>query len=100
MLAGGGFVGFESAFGGDAQQHVLSPEYHLAFKKLGKKDTITKLKGLHELEALFPTLDDAAKPAVLERWVLAFNSTGLDNDRQVREALHRTFSILIDRVPG
>lgn len=77
---------------------MLSPEYQLAFKKLAKKDTITKLKGLHELEALFPTLDDSSKTAVLERWVQAFNSTGLDNDRQVREGLHHAFSILIERV--
>lgn len=91
-------MGFDSAYGGDVQQHALSPEYQLAFKKLGKKDTITKLKGLHELEALFPALDDASKPALLERWVTAFNSSGLDNDRQVREALHHAFCILIDRV--
>jgi hypothetical protein len=98
-LLAGGFVGFDSAYGGEAQtQLVLAPEYQLAFKKIAKKDTITKLKGLHELEALFAQLDDAARPAVLERWVQVFNSAGLDNDRQVREALHHAFCILIERV--
>lgn len=99
LLSGGGFVGFDSVYGSpEAPQHTLSPEYQLAFKKLTKKDTITKLKGLHELEALFPSLDDTTKTAVLERWVQAFNVTGLDNDRQVREGLHRAFSVLVEKV--
>jgi hypothetical protein len=49
---------------------VLPSEFQVAFKKLQKKDSTTKLKGLQELQALFGSLlDEQNRPTVLENWV-------------------------------
>ncbi len=68
----------------------ISGEMQLAFKKLSKKDSITKLKGLHDLNKQFSELQQQSQgelEAALQSWVGAFVKGALEEDPKVRAAL-------------
>ena len=48
---------------------------NMLFKKLSKKDSVTKVKGLEELAALFPQRTADELTAVLPAWVRRLLST-------------------------
>lgn len=65
----------------------MSPEYALLFKKVVKKDSTTKIKGLEELrakiESLAPTELEDMEP-VLKKWTAEFPKLVEDNSPKVR----------------
>ncbi|KAL6076582.1 listerin E3 ubiquitin protein ligase 1, variant 2 [Balamuthia mandrillaris] len=97
-LVGEGYRGFSRGFqrATPEAESTLSPEYQLALKKLAKKDTTTKLKGLKELKDLFATLTPEQVEPVLASWVPAFLRLADDYDAPVRVA---TFATLLSLVP-
>jgi hypothetical protein len=54
---------------------VADGEMNMLFKKLSKKDSVTKVKGLEELAALFPQRVADELTAVLPAWVRRLLST-------------------------
>ena len=57
----------------------------VAFKNLGKKDSVTKAKALEELqEYVSATISDVEGP-ILEAWVNIYARTSIDNSRRVRQ---------------
>eukprot|EP00026_Physarum_polycephalum_P000411 Phypoly_transcript_00412.p1 GENE.Phypoly_transcript_00412~~Phypoly_transcript_00412.p1 ORF type:complete len:1599 (+),score=331.51 Phypoly_transcript_00412:75-4871(+) len=85
----GEFIGF-SSFSPmlDLEQH-LPGEYSLCFKKMNKKDTITKVKALHEFIQLLtntPLTTTDEHKILLQNWVSSYTKLSTDSARQVREA--------------
>ena len=76
-------------------QGTLSTEFGLAFKKLSKKDSTTKLKGLAELATMFKTMQTEEIKVVLHSWVTSFLRLSLINNLRVRVALHKAFAELL-----
>eukprot|EP01117_Protostelium_nocturnum_P008353 TRINITY_DN2981_c0_g1_i1.p1 TRINITY_DN2981_c0_g1~~TRINITY_DN2981_c0_g1_i1.p1 ORF type:complete len:1580 (+),score=519.39 TRINITY_DN2981_c0_g1_i1:179-4918(+) len=106
-----GFIGFgggSSNSTGFGLSQVLSeasnaiqnvdPEYQMAFKSLQKKDSVTKLKALQELNVLFKGLTDTSVSSVLKLWTSSYSKLSLDSDRRVRESTNQTFNILVRSV--
>lgn len=81
-------------------QQLKSSEFQLAFKKLNKRDSITKLKGLHELKGLFEDIPGKGEDvdAVIQAWVYSFLRLASDDDPKVRVALCNTFKSLVQIV--
>ena len=57
----------------------------VAFKNLGKKDSITKTKALEELQEYVSTTTSDVEGPVLEAWVNIYPRTSIDNSRRVRQ---------------
>lgn len=65
----------------------MSPEYALLFKKVVKKDSTTKIKGLEELRTKIETLsseDLGDMDSVLQKWTAEFPKLVEDNSPKVR----------------
>ena len=67
----------DSSVDGDAQ---------LLLRKLGKRDTVTKLKGLGELREALSSHDEGWVAALAPHWVPVFCRLAADPSWQVREA--------------
>ncbi|XP_045526436.1 E3 ubiquitin-protein ligase listerin isoform X2 [Pieris brassicae] len=65
--------------------NILSNEFVLAFKKLNKKDPITRIKALQELLELINKSDIEEVVAALPNWTVFYLMLTVDNDRKVRE---------------
>jgi hypothetical protein len=101
MGAGGGltFAAFDPNVCSAEQE--LDPDMALALKKLGKRDSTTKIKALGELLGFFEvqggrTEDELA--LILPLWQQPFESVVIDPDRRVREALFVALGALVVRV--
>jgi hypothetical protein len=72
-------------------------ELALICKRLAKKDTITKLKALQQLQTY--TIDESVLFGFLPHWVFLYSRLSLDDDRRVREALNNTLQavLIVDR---
>lgn len=70
-------------------------DLNVSFRRLGKKDGVTKVKALLELQAGFPSRSKDALKAVLPFWSYAFPRLCLDADRRVREATFHAFATLV-----
>jgi hypothetical protein len=69
------------------RQDSLDGDVQVALRKLGKKDEVTRLKGLQELAKLAATGDDSGRIlAALPQWTVAFGRLVFDPERRVREA--------------
>lgn len=81
-------------------KQLNSSEFQLAFKKLNKRDSITKLKALQELKLLFEDIPGKGEDVdlVIQAWVYAFLRLALDDDPKVRAALCNTFTVLVQAV--
>jgi hypothetical protein len=81
-------------------QQLSSSEFQLAFKKLNKRDSVTKLKGLQELKTLFEDIAGKGEDvdAVIQAWVYSFLRLAADDDPKVRVALCNTFAGLVQAV--
>ncbi|XP_065833496.1 E3 ubiquitin-protein ligase listerin-like [Oscarella lobularis] len=67
----------------------VNSELRVALKKLGKKDTATKLKALQDLRQLCDeTLSSNDVVVALPHWTRPYNKLSMDFDRRVREASH------------
>ncbi|XP_046963350.1 E3 ubiquitin-protein ligase listerin [Vanessa cardui] len=64
----------------------LSPEFSICFKKLNKKDPITKTKALQELTELVKNSNVDEVVAALPSWAHFYQTLIIDSDRRVREA--------------
>ncbi|XP_050343792.1 E3 ubiquitin-protein ligase listerin [Nymphalis io] len=64
----------------------LNPEFSVCFKKLNKKDPITKTKALQELTELVKNRDIDEVVASLPSWAHSYQTLIIDSDRRVREA--------------
>jgi len=93
----GGYIGFGSM---DAQMYTsLSADYQVVFKKLSKKDTITKLKALEELNELFGKIDTESNPEpIIARFSREFAQLMESNERQIRESALNTLRVLATKV--
>eukprot|EP01083_Nonionella_stella_P201103 735903_1 len=81
----GGFVGSSRI---SQQQEVADSNINFCFRRLAKKDPVTKLKALEELTIIFKNKPDYELQTVAESWVNILNRLSMDNDRRVREAAH------------
>ncbi|CAG9822593.1 unnamed protein product [Phaedon cochleariae] len=91
------FVGFstmkDSTFGfslstTEELDSSIDPNIQVIFKKLSKKDSTTKIKGLQELADLIKNSDQDTVKAVLPLWPRFYNVFVTDIDNRVREATH------------
>jgi len=65
---------------------AVDGEAQLLLRKLGKRDTVTKLKGLAELRDALAAHDADWAAALLPQWVACFCKLSADSSWQVREA--------------
>ncbi|RWS24068.1 E3 ubiquitin-protein ligase listerin-like isoform X2 [Leptotrombidium deliense] len=70
----------------------------LVFKKLQKKDNITKTKALLEFAELCDDKDEDLIKALLPFWPKFYNKLALDLDWKVREAVHKAMHRLVNRL--
>jgi hypothetical protein len=89
FVTGSGFGSSSFGFGSieSVSLESLSPENALIFKKIVKKDTITKIKGLDELRKVIEThgsTDHENLDAVLNKWVAEFPRLVEDSAPKVR----------------
>lgn len=96
----GEYRGFIRVTAGDDLGQLSSSEFQLAFKKLNKRDSVTKLKGLQELKTLFEDIAGKGEDvdAVIQAWVYSFLRLAADDDPKVRVALCNTFAGLVQAV--
>lgn len=71
----------------------------LATKKLLKKDTKTKLKGLAEVESLIETTPSPVLRGLVSHWLYVLTRSFLDSDRRVRIQICQTHAKLVAKVP-
>lgn len=72
--------------------------FNLVFRKLGKRDPITKLKALEEMRALIENRTADELTMLLPALVHCYERLAMDNDRHVREMLYSCLQPLISRV--
>ncbi|CAH0553483.1 unnamed protein product [Brassicogethes aeneus] len=72
----------------DELDAALDPNYQLVLKKINKKDSTTKLKGLLELAELIKSSDVDTIKSLLPVWPRYYNVLATDTDNRVREATH------------
>ncbi|EGG18283.1 hypothetical protein DFA_03777 [Cavenderia fasciculata] len=88
----GGFLGF-SAFTSSLSNAIdtefqIDSEYQVQFKKLQKKDEVSRMKALEELALLFSKIDvqnEQSNKSLLCAWELIFKRLVNDDHRRVRE---------------
>ena len=81
---------------------VVAPVYsgedsdlNVSFKRLTKKDSVTKLKALSELRELLPSRSKELVAGCLPYWSYIYPKLCMENDPRVREAAHVTFAELV-----
>ncbi|XP_049870288.1 E3 ubiquitin-protein ligase listerin [Pectinophora gossypiella] len=67
------------------QDAMLSTDFALCFKKLNKKDPVTKAKALQELTELVQNSKADDVVAALPCWTHAYRALAVESDRKVRE---------------
>ncbi|ERF74531.1 hypothetical protein EPUS_08942 [Endocarpon pusillum Z07020] len=68
---------------------ISDPSIVVAFKNLTKKDSVTKVKALEDLqEVTSSNAETGPEPAVLEAWINIYPRTSIDNARRVRQLAH------------
>ncbi|XP_022127578.2 uncharacterized protein LOC111001844 [Pieris rapae] len=78
--------------------NILSNEFILAFKKLNKKDPITRIKALQELLELINKSDIEEVVAALPNWTVFYLMLTVDNDRKVRELTQACNGAIFSRI--
>ncbi len=68
---------------------------NVAFRRLSKKESVTKLKALGELRDLVPTRPKDVIAGCLPFWAYVYPKLCLENDPRVREAAHNTFGEVV-----
>ncbi|GAM27077.1 hypothetical protein SAMD00019534_102520 [Acytostelium subglobosum LB1] len=86
-----GFSAFTSTLSSATDpEYQLDSDYQVQFKKLLKKDAVSRMKALEELNSLFGKIDletdsSASIRALLSAWELTYRKLVNDDDRKVRE---------------
>jgi hypothetical protein len=73
-------------------------DFNLVFRKLSKRDPITKLKALEEMRALIENRTAEELKILLPALVQCYERLAMDNDRHVREMLYSCLHPLISKV--
>ncbi|KAI8878807.1 hypothetical protein K501DRAFT_227764 [Backusella circina FSU 941] len=77
----------------DEVQVDLEPELVVIVKKVSKRDAVTKIKALEELEAYLKSNQDSIKP-ILPKWVTMYGKLVLEVDRRVRLAANQVHTLV------
>ncbi|KAJ3299483.1 hypothetical protein HK104_008755 [Borealophlyctis nickersoniae] len=94
-LLGTGFGGFgissglaPTTFGAssDGDFAQVAPQLKVIFKKLSKRDSVTRVKALEELCVYLSTAEVDEIQQMLPAWPKLYNRLGIDADRRVRES--------------
>uniref|UniRef100_A0A914WB10 E3 ubiquitin-protein ligase listerin n=1 Tax=Plectus sambesii TaxID=2011161 RepID=A0A914WB10_9BILA len=100
-----GFVGFDgltgSGGGGSLPEEFgpdLDAELRIVFRKLSKKDAVTREKALKELIELLSAKDDAAVEAAALCWTRPYSKLSLDGGFKVRAGSHNVMSAFAARL--
>jgi hypothetical protein len=75
-------------------------ELNVSFRRLSKKEVITKLKALAELRELLPSRTKEIVQGCLPYWAYIYPKLCIENDSRVREAAHTTFAELVGFAGG
>lgn len=70
-------------------------DLNVAFRRVGKKDSVTKVKALSELITAFPSRPRDLLLACVPHWAYLFPKLCLDTDRRVRIAAFQAFAELV-----
>ncbi|CAG9858317.1 unnamed protein product [Phyllotreta striolata] len=101
------FVGFsgvkDSAFGfslsnPDEIETSLDPNIQVILKKIAKKDSTTKIKGLQEFAELVKESEVDIVKSILPVWPRFYNILATDTDNHVREATHNVHHQIVLKV--
>jgi hypothetical protein len=76
-------------YGGD------DSDLNVCFRRLSKKESVTKLKALGELRELMPSRTKEVVAGCLPYWSYIYPKLCIENDARVREAAHTTFAELV-----
>jgi hypothetical protein len=93
-------AGSSSVFSSGVVCPVYSGEdstLNVAFRRLSKKESVTKLKALAELRELMPSRSKEVVLGCLPFWAYIYPKLCLENDCRVREAAHQTFAEFVRR---
>ena len=99
-----GFVGstpqseYTSQDNTGASNEPIDPQILYCLNRLKKRDSTTKLKALADLESIFYECDISMLKPCAAAWAQQFNIIALDNDRRIREALHKCFLPFCDKI--
>lgn len=108
LTAGGhvttGFIGFSSnpAFVPasemfDDAEAALDGEFRIVLRKLSKRDSVTKIKALHEFITLCTTKEEDLVKAVVPFWPRLYNKLATDIEHKVRELSQRALLALAEK---
>ncbi|KAJ3043585.1 listerin E3 ubiquitin protein ligase 1 [Rhizophlyctis rosea] len=90
----GGLAPTSFGFGGDEFAEV-DTELKVIFKKLSKRDSVTRVKGLEELSAYLENATIEDIQAMLPSWAKLYNRLGTDVERRVRENTGHVHLVLV-----
>lgn len=95
----GGFVPVLPGFSVTSEEFDpnLNPDFHLVLKKMGKKDSTTKLKALQEFSELIKNSESEAVKTVLPLWPRLYCHLAVDVEHRVREAAHQAQRAVVQR---
>ncbi|CAL1535302.1 unnamed protein product [Lymnaea stagnalis] len=108
LTAGGhvttGFIGFSNnpAFVPasemfDDAEAALDGEFRIVLRKLSKRDSVTKIKALHEFITLCATKEEDLVKAVVPFWPRLYNKLAIDIEHKVRELSQRALLALAEK---
>ncbi|XP_045494127.1 E3 ubiquitin-protein ligase listerin-like [Colias croceus] len=97
LSPGKGLTGLFPTMAAGPLDQLASNEYTLAFKKLNKKDPITRTKALHELLELVKNSDIEDVVAALPNWAHFYLMLTIDSERKVREATQACHGLILSR---
>eukprot|EP00753_Platysulcus_tardus_P007822 PLAT15500.2.p1 GENE.PLAT15500.2~~PLAT15500.2.p1 ORF type:complete len:1411 (+),score=685.88 PLAT15500.2:39-4235(+) len=73
-------------------------EVSVTLKRLWKKDAVTRLKGMTELQELLRSRSVEEMKAILPAWARAYTRLPLDNSRRVRQAGQEVHAVIVEAV--
>lgn len=79
----------------DDMDSSLDTNYQLVFRKMTKKDPITKVKALQEFSELTLKTDPATIKTILPFWPRLYNNLSTDVEHRVREAAQQAQAALM-----
>lgn len=82
----------------DDMDSTIDTNYQLVFRKMMKKDSITKVKALQEFNELVVKTESATVKAILPFWPRLYNNLSTDVEHRVREAAQQAQLALVSQV--
>lgn len=111
-LAAAGFIGFDSFSNQlDANQPSKAQlgvsvfysgsdnELSTIFKNVSKKDTITKIKALEQLEAVLQQKSSKEIRACLSHWFYVYGLLNMENNKRIRELTAKVLFVFVEKTP-